>query len=267
MASLVIFLIFVSGIYPIVCAIWASRKTTLVHAAFWALATWLAWSSAVCFDALGKNTEPVFPHYLALALTGCASIAVLGARRPGVVAWNFVVLGLLVVMMFLWFEGRLAENDLILLRVQKVLLASTVAIGVLNYLPTRAAPTALLLAFGSGLEMVTLSEPPGMPFEPARQIAWLIVALAPWVAYVRMRQQPLVPSEFDQIWLRFRDSFGMVWAQRLREQFNQSAKNSDWPVVLRWQGLRLAQGAPSPSPEVRQAMLATLRALMKRFEI
>jgi hypothetical protein len=93
-----------------------------------------------------------------------------------------------------------------------------------------------------------------------------MVALAPWAAYARIHWQPLPASEVDRLWLQFRNSYGFVWAQRLREQFNQSAKHSDWPVVLRWQGLRVIPGAPPPSSEDRLAMLANLRALMKRFE-
>jgi hypothetical protein len=270
MGSTILFLIFLSGIYPIGCAAWANRQTTLLHATIWALAAWLAWSAAVGFGALSKNPEPGFPHYLALGMTGCASIAVLGARRPGVGAWNFVVLGLLAVMVFLWFEGRLAEDDLILYRVRMVFLASTVAIGVLNYLPTRLAPAAVLLAFGCALEILATSRSESLTgrLDSSQPIAHLLLALVPWIGYVRMRWQPVSGSsfDFDQVWLRFRNRFGLFWAQRLREQFNQSAHNAKWPVVLRWQGLRVSPGELPPSPAVRGAMKVNLRALMKRFD-
>ena len=267
MVSSILFLIFLTGLYPIWRAVRFNWKTTLRYPLFWGLGAWLAWVTVAYLQAIRLEPEASSPRYLALGLTGCASIAVLGARRPGVGAWNFVILALLLVMAFLWVEGHLAADDRILYRVRTVLLASTVAIGVLNYLPTRLAPAAVLLAFGCGLEIfnLTRAKPPGWGYEPAQSFARLIVALVPWVAYARMRWPVNVPSEFDQLWLRFRNSFGLFWAQRLREQFNQSAKHSDWPVVLRWQGLRLAQGAPPPSPADRQAMLENLRALMKRF--
>jgi hypothetical protein len=222
----------------------------------------------VCFDALQMESEAIFPHYFALGLTGCASIAVLGARRPGAGAWNFVILGLLGVVVFLWFEGRLTQDDMILHRVRTIFLASTVAIGVLNYLPTRLAPAAMLLAFGCGLEILGVagSESLAADLEPAHPTSLLMVTLVPWVAYSLMRRQPAARSEFDQIWLRFRDSFGLFWAQRLREQFNQSAHNAEWPVVLRWPGLRVSPGEPPPSPAIRGAMKVNLRSLMKRFE-
>src|SRR5262249_35044261 len=100
-----------------------------------------------------------------------------------------------------------------------------------------------------------------------KSVGRLMVGLTPWFAYAQMRWQTRVISEFDQIWLRFRDSYGLVWAQRLREQFNQSAKNVNWTVVLRWQGLRLLPGAAPLSLEDRHSMLTNLRALMKRFRL
>ena len=45
--------------------------------------------------------------YVALALTGCVAVAVLGARRPGAAAWNLVVGGLLVVLLLPLAEGAL----------------------------------------------------------------------------------------------------------------------------------------------------------------
>ena len=32
----------------------------------------------------------------------------------------------------------------------------------------------------------------------------------------------------------FRDSWGLMWSQRFREQFNRAAENAGWPITLRW---------------------------------
>jgi len=268
MFATIIFLIFLTGFFPIARAARANRQTTLLHSIIWTSVAWLGWTGVAYFDVLQAQPNDIMSPYPALALTGCASMAVLGARRPGVGAWNFVVLGLLAVMMFLWLEGRLAEDDLILHRVRTVFLASTVAIGILNYLPTRLAPAAFLLAFGCAVEILSISGSEWLTAhgDAIRITSRLLLALVPWAAYLQLRSQPKPRSEFDQIWLRFRNSYGMFWAQRLREQFNQSAKNSDWPMVLRWQGLRIQPGSAPPSPAYRAAMLDTLRALLKRFE-
>jgi hypothetical protein len=151
---------------------------------------------------------------------------------------------------------------------QFVCVSATIAVGILNYLPTKFAPAAVLLLFVSGIylweslgDMVRVTpEAAGAP------LRWLLlISPVPWFAFAssRVRRQPA--SQFDGIWLDFRDRFGFVWAQRLREQFNRSAIHASWPVVLRWQGLRLLPGTTLPREEIQDEMLATLQSLMKRF--
>jgi hypothetical protein len=82
-------------------------------------------------------------------------------------------------------------------------------------------------------------------------VGWLVLARAPAPA-----------SELDRLWVAYRDRFGLVWGQRMCEQFNRAAANAGWSVVLGWQGLRAA-GAGTP-PSTAQA-LATLQAVLKRF--
>ena len=63
---------------------------------------------------------------------------------------------------------------------------------------------------------------------------------------------------------RATDRFGVVWGQRLREQFNRAARNSGWAIELRWSRLHTCAGGETPTGE--QA-LATLRAVSKRFGV
>src|SRR5207245_1921610 len=144
---------------------------------------------------------------------------------------------------------------------------TTLAVIVLNYLPTRLGVAATLLAAGSALAVATLTR---LEMPADQQRMWLrashcLLAAAPWAAFQVMHGRRPAKSEFDRWWLDFRDRFGLVWGQRLREQFNRSAVNAGWPVVLRWQGLRLQPGKPHPGPAAQTAMIATLRALLKRF--
>src|SRR5437867_2465891 len=69
---------------PLAVAAWANRRTSLLHTIFWTWLAWLVWGLAL--SAADRRLD-----YVALCLTGCAGIAVFGARRPGVAAWNFVV--------------------------------------------------------------------------------------------------------------------------------------------------------------------------------
>src|SRR5205085_1522448 len=135
-------LILLTAAYPLARAWLRHRRTSLAHALAWAAFAWLAWLGVLSAVAFGGG-EAVTGRYLALCLTGCAGVAVLGARRPGVAAWNFVVLGLLVVLLLPLAEGF---GRLHLSWPRLLFLAGTLAVGFLNYLPTRLGPAALLMA-------------------------------------------------------------------------------------------------------------------------
>src|SRR5262245_43838276 len=111
-----------------------NRRTSLSHALIWGLAAWLGWGLAL-FWPRATDQELDFLDYLGLCLTGCAAVAVLGARRPHVGAWNLVVFGLLAVMLLPWLEqGFLGVQTLDPLR--WFFLGGTIAMGFINYLPT-----------------------------------------------------------------------------------------------------------------------------------
>jgi hypothetical protein len=203
---------------------------------------------------------------MALCLTGCAAVAVLGARRPGVGPWNFVVLALLAVNMLPLAESLVRGVSLELDALRSVCVSATIAVGVLNYLPTRFAPSALLLLAGCGLEACDVLMPwrlQSPPIESVRGAGCILLGLVPWTAWAVARTR--AASAFDATWLDFRDRFGLVWGQRLREQFNRSAHHAGWPVLLRWQGLRHLRGTALPSEAEQTVLLDTLRALLKRF--
>jgi hypothetical protein len=261
--SLVTEVILLSGAYPLLRAIQANRPTTLRPALWWAAAAWLAWN----FVVLAAIGSPVTAHelvgrYVALSLTGCAGVAVLGARRPGVAAWNFVVLGLLAVLLL-----PLAEQVVVGPRpldwLRLVFVAGTLSVLVLNYLPTRLGLAAVLLAAGCGHELF-LSMHPG-EMAPAIPWGWLALALVPWVALASWRWSPGQFSELALLWRDFRDRFGLMWAQRVRDQFNRAAHHAGWPVVLGWRDLRPRDAEALLDAATTAEILKTLQALLKRF--
>lgn len=260
--SVVVGLILGSGAYPLWQAWRANRRTSLLYAVYWALAAWGAWGGVIFAGDLGISGERSAVRYLAPCLTACAMVAVLGARRPGVEAWNLVVAGLLAVLLLPVAEGFLTGIIVPSGGFRLIFLGAIIAIGVLNYLPTRLGPAAILMAYGCVGEFAELMKL-GIPQLPEkRTISQGALALVPWVAWGLVRGRPRPDSEINRLWSDFRDRFGLVWGQRLREQFNNAASHAGWPVVLRWNGLQTRAGAPPPDVAV---LKTTLLALMRRF--
>jgi hypothetical protein len=245
-------LLLLTTAYPLGRAWLAHRGTALLHALTWAVIAWLAWEGVLLASAFGWGDAPA-GRYVALALTGCAGVAVLGARRPGVGPWNFVVLGLLVILLLPLAEGF---GRLSLSLPRQLFLAATLAVSFLNYLPTRLAPAALLAAAGCGAELSALA---GWGDGGLVAAGRLGLAAAPWTAFLMARGWAEPTSEFDRLWRRFRDGFGGLWAERVREQFNRAAANAGRSGRLGWTGLK---GAPAAESE---PLLDVLRALLKRF--
>ncbi len=142
----------------------------------------------------------------------------------------------------------------------------TVGVGVLNYLPTRRSLPALLIGAACVAELLVLT----VSFEEAtllvltRLVNWLL-PLAWWLGFLMERRPRAAIAEFDREWLKFRDRFGLMWSQRIREQFNRAAAHADWPVHLRWRGLRKTQCEARITNAEQEMIMETLRGMLKRF--
>lgn len=255
--DLLVALLLLSGVCPLVQALRANRATTLWHSLWWTLLAWSAWGAVAWLRWLRPGWEEPLTAYAALCFTGCAGVAVLGARRPGAAAWNFVVGGLLAVLLLPILNGM---GEPRLEAAQKMFLAATLVVPFLNYLPTRLGLDAVVAAAGCGWEMMRLA---GW-LSPVSS-AWLglfLLGLTPWTAWIVLAMGRAAPTEFDRLWLSYRDRFGFVWGQRMREQFNRAAHHAGWPVQLRWSGLQMTAAEPAPDPAT---LMALLRAVLKRF--
>jgi hypothetical protein len=194
--------------------------------------------------------------YAALALVGCAGVAVLGARRPGVTAWQFVVIALLGVMLLPFAEAALRDRPLQLSGVRWTFLIVVLALVVGNYLPTRLGVAAAMIAVACAIALVPVMDGNQELSAIARSVALGCTSAAPiagWICLIA-RRPPL--SAADRLWLSFRDRFGAIWALRLQEQFRRSAANAGLTTTLTWNGLR---GPGDPR------VYELLSALMKRF--
>jgi hypothetical protein len=245
-----------TGSYPLWRAWRANRATTLRQAVVWAGLAWAAWVLSAATRAAFPNEDATLWRYLPPCVTGCAAVAVLGARRPGVRAWNFVVLGLLAMLLLPVFTalGELRDLELPPL----LFLSAALAVGLINYLPTPLAATAIPVAAACAAEVVVLGRwAPGGLWE-AVFLAFL--AVGPWAGLAARRRRG-AGTDFDRAWRAFRDRYGLVWGLRVCDQFNRAARHAGWPVSLRWGGLRTPPGS---APDLK-GPTAGLHALLKRF--
>jgi hypothetical protein len=259
---LLVMLLILTGFYPWMKGWRNVKKSSLSHALAWTCLAWLSWAAVMGPLPLSMVHSPLSIRYLALCLTACAGVAVLGARRPHVGAWNFVVAGLLMVLALPLLENLvLGSRPIGPVRIGFLAVTLLVVLG--NYLATSFGPAAILACLGCTGEMWVLLAGDDVP-QGVTIGSNALVAMVPWVGWVcwNWRRQP--PSELERRWLDFRDRFGTMWSLRIREQFNNAAEHAGWPVVLTWNG-----SAPR-TLEIQENkadtdMVAGFRSLIRRF--
>jgi hypothetical protein len=241
----------------------ANKRTSLLHAAYWTAVAWSGWGLMFCTSVTGFANDALDEiRYATLCLTAGVGIAVLGARRPHVAAWGFVVLGFLAVMLSPLVEHRMLGTPL-LPGLRAWLLGGSLILTVLMYVPTRFGLAAILVGIGCLDVYLCLEFPDWYPRYRLADYALLGLSLAPWAGFVRPAAHDL--SEADELWLDFRDRYGLLWGLRFREQFNSSMLNVGVPVHLSWHGVRGGLCSPRLAEDQSEKVLETLRALRKRF--
>jgi hypothetical protein len=263
------------AIWPIALSWEKARSTALRPAIVWAC---VAFACAVVSQATAwreplATGRPIAGHwtYLSTLSVLAALISVLNARRPGGGVWA-ILMGLLVLVLLIpcLEAGGLARNadPLQRLRLQApwtFFYGLLVVAGVTNYLPTRYGPAAAVLGGGLVLEYLALTRP-----EWSRETRGLVWSWVPWllaasvvVANVCVRRAAPERDSSDRLWIWFRDHWGVVWALRTRDRFNESARALNWPVRLDWRGLHPIGEAS----DVFDATVveSTLKSLLRRF--
>lgn len=236
-------LLMAAGLIPWIVAVRRNRDTTLRHALGWAIAAWIAWGWAlIAWDFTAR--------YVALTLTGCAGVAVFGARRPGVAAWHFVVAGLLAIMLLPLAEGQLTGAAVPLDTIRTTFLIGLCGAVIANYLPTRLGIAVLALSAGIGLAMRQLLTGDSQ----WRDAAALVIAAVPWLGWIGFARRAQ-ESTVNQKWRDFRDRFGVLWSLRVQDQFNRAAANAGTSNRLTWWG----------TTEVEAQADARLTAIISRF--
>ena len=218
--------------------------------------------------------RPIAGHwaYLATLALLAALISVLNARTPGGKAWAILMALLVVVFLIPWLEGpglRRAFAGSGQLRLESpwtIFYGLLVLAGVTNFLPTRYAGAAVLLAVGFVAEYVGLTREVAPPRLAAlwSVLPWSIAA-AVWVARGKARAPAHARGRLEEVWLWFRDHWGVVWALRVMERFNRAAEAQRWPLRLTWHGVVMISGDGPLTPADDEAAARLLIGLLRRF--
>jgi hypothetical protein len=231
-------------------AVRRARGTTLVAPLVWSFTSLL-----VVIAAYVYLIQPaIFPTIyrsekwwvLALCSTFCPMMSLLGAKRPQNRAWQWIVLSF-------WIVAALPAIQQLVLQPLEPLEVSTVwrwfyaillLISAVNYFPTRYAPAGLLATAG---QTVLLS--PYLPMGPIVMGHPLIgipmlgaaVCLARVLSGIRFSRQRASTDEkllpgWTNVWLDFRDAYGLLWGARMMERIDSLLQSSNVPVWLDWNG-------------------------------
>jgi hypothetical protein len=255
------------------------RGTTLTAPTLW----WIAAATAIAAVEALLAYYSVAPASLAASLwrytaavgTFCPLTAVLGAKRPQDRGWQWVVASLWLVLLVPVAQAVASPSgtQLELVAAWRWLLWGFIAMGLLNYLPTRFALSALLVAAG---QVVLLSGPANIAQNlspPARTAlaAALFLAARGLASLPYFRATPAALPQTNR-WLAFRDAWGAFWALRVLQRVNQTAELSHWPIRLQWSGFVSPNEAPDDASAISldapttTAVDQSLDALLRRFE-
>ena len=261
LGSLIALALLAAAGYPIL-AVWRpQRRTSLRHASGWLALAWFGWMAALIGKLAGVDSAPLL--YAVICGTAAPAVAVFGARLPGMVGWNFVVAGLLAVLLFP-LASLIHRSDGWSPDEPTAIFAGLVfLVAAINYLPTRYGYLAGSLALVSWIDLAVLTSParwPGAPdvLLPASAAA---LGLALWIGLALSGRRHAGSDEFRGRWLAFRDRYGVVWARRVIDQFNRSSAAANFGVTLGWNGFE-QQGDDADSLDVSRLF----GRLMKRFE-
>jgi hypothetical protein len=245
----------------------AIRETTLTSAWCWTLAALVAWAAASLFQANGPL------QFAAIALSFCPAVALLGAKRPQHLAWNFVVVSLWAIVILpaaenlLLHPGRPVEMG----DARGWFLWILILLAPINFSPTRHWLASILLAAG---QIVALA--PHLPLLRRDLIAHaevvgLVLAAVAIVAAWAGRFTSAPPRSvlgYDRLWLDFRNTFGLFWSLRVQERINAAARQYGWPFEVAWSGFRSkADGSrlTAIDPAIEPALRTSLKGLLRRF--
>jgi len=269
-----------------VAAVWGGflvRGTTAVPAAAWAAAACLAAAAECGWRAAGGSADPASAACLRLGVTAlsvCPIISLLGAKRPQHRVWQFIVGSLGVVLALPAATALLVRpgSPPDVLTAERLLVLALVLVGWLNYVGTRRAWAATLIAAGhlavvrdfvplpaAVFGTVPVDVVDGMAAVFVAAGAALAVAQSFAAAGVACGGSPAaaggLAAEVEPAFLAVRETFGAAWTLRIVERFNAVAATRGWSCRLAFSGVV----ADAQDAAERTAAARALGAILHRF--
>ena len=237
----------------------ATRDSTAEPARRWAIAAVL---SSLATTTLHLATETVAIQvrtallHLSVTIQLTPLISILGARRPGVRAWPwFVILPMILVLQ--WpsasqLMAESAETAIVIERPSSLGLMFVVVMGAGNYFGTRFTFAAILGALGIFTQHLAVSEwaidqgtTPGSGWLAA--VGSITVCIGVLQTNLRNRSSDST-GQWQELWIDFRDIFGIVWAKRVADRVNQFAAREAWDHRLTLDGFISVDSEPNVQP-------------------
>jgi hypothetical protein len=251
------------------------RGTTLVGPWLWSLAALASLGLAELLFQLGPPGATLWSssaRFISGALSLCPMVAVLGAKRPQDRAWHFVVLALwgVISLPSLWSLLLARDTTFQLADLRGLVLWVTIALPVVNYLPTKHCWSAILVLLGQVILFAPHLPLIGRALLAADSglLSLGCFCAAAWIEWQLPSRAPATEPSIDALWRSFRDDFGLFWGLRVQERVNAAATQYGWPFYLAWSGFRRAdnqQPLADITAEHQQALTRTLRGLLRRF--
>jgi hypothetical protein len=271
------------------CAAWLARGSTAVPAALWSAAAAFFFALSMLQQADGELdiTSMAIHRVVVAALSVCPVVSLLGAKRPQHGVWQLIVGTLAAVLTLpaasavLIRPGSLPDLHIL----GRCLLPILVLVGWLNFVGTRRAVAATLIAVGH----ICLIRPllPGVRLETTLPQAALDLfaivfltcgsglALVQTVYVLTRRRASSSISDFssydnavfarcvNNCFFPLRETLGAAWTLRLAERFNTLADQRSWPVRLTFHGFQMRDAGKGEEwqPDAARA----LEALLRRF--
>jgi len=268
----------VSSVRPVLRVRVVLAKTTLVEAWWWGVLALAVWASTW----LATELVPVAREGLADQLWFASAVtmvspfvAVLGARRPGSRVWSwFIVLPMMVVLFLPAVTAWNRDLHPTALRLEVPMLAGyglVLLMGAGNFLGTRFAISAFLAALACLSVLWPISSLASwFPWDSrtTHAAATIGLCLAAWAGcWQAGRTSRARPNALENVWIDFRDFFGVVWGRRVLDRVNDAARQENWPVRLHLDGFAPVDPANETalSPEQSGRIEQVMRWLLRRF--